>query len=136
MLWDYCAELRRSTLGTTCILKLNENPKTMVDGVDGCHLKGNQKGGQLLTAVGIDGNDNMYPIELATVEGELKETWSWFLTLLDEELGISQNPFAWTFILDKQKCLIPVFDETMPDVAHRFCAGHLNSNFKIEGFGG
>uniref|UniRef100_A0A0V0GKM5 Putative ovule protein n=1 Tax=Solanum chacoense TaxID=4108 RepID=A0A0V0GKM5_SOLCH len=51
--------------------------------VDGCHLKGHQKGSQLLTAVGIDGNDNIYPIALAVVEGELKETWSWFLTLFD-----------------------------------------------------
>ena len=80
MLWDYCAELRRSNPGTTCILKLDENPKTMVNGrkrflrlyvcfaackqgflagcrpiigVDGCHLKGHQKGAQLLTAVGL-----------------------------------------------------------------------------------
>jgi len=64
-----------------------------------------------LTAVGIDGNDNIYPIAFAIVEGELKETWKWFLTLLDEDLGISQNPFAWTFISDKQKGLIPAFDE-------------------------
>ncbi|KAH0669912.1 hypothetical protein KY285_024055 [Solanum tuberosum] len=55
MLWNYCAELRRS------------NPETTW--VDGCHLKGHQKGSQLLTAVGIDGNDNIYPIAFAVVEG-------------------------------------------------------------------
>ncbi|XP_059299219.1 uncharacterized protein LOC132051950 [Lycium ferocissimum] len=163
MLWDYCAELKRSNPGTTCILKLDDNPKTMVKnrkrflglyvcfaackqgflagcrpviGVDGCHLKGYQKGGQLLTAVGIGANNNMYPIAFAIVEGELKETWSWFLTLLNKDLGISQNSFAWTFISDKQKGLILAFDETIPDVAHRFCVRHLHRNFKTEGFGG
>lgn len=115
ILRDYCAELRRSNPGTTCILKLDDNPNTMVKGkkrflrlyicyaackqgflagcrpiieVDGCHLKGHQKGGQLLTAVGVDGNNNMYPIVYVVVEGELKETWCWFPTLLDEDLGI------------------------------------------------
>ncbi|KAH0743227.1 hypothetical protein KY290_031220 [Solanum tuberosum] len=63
-------------------------------GVDGCHLKGCQKGGQLLTAVGIDANNNMYHVAFTIVEGELKETWTWFLTLLDEDLRISQNSFA------------------------------------------
>ncbi|KAL3358882.1 hypothetical protein AABB24_015792 [Solanum stoloniferum] len=117
MLWDYCAELRRSNSGTTCILKMDDNPTMMVRGkkrflrlyichaatkqgflagcrpiigVDGCHLKGHQKGGQLLTSVGVDGNNNMYPVAFAVVEGELKETWHWFLTLLDEDLRISQ----------------------------------------------
>ncbi|XP_060167418.1 uncharacterized protein LOC132598512 isoform X2 [Lycium barbarum] len=78
----------------------------------------------------------MYPIAFAVVEGELKETWSWFLTLLDEDLRISQNPFAWTFISNKQKGLLLAFDEIMPDVAHRFCVRHLHNNFKTEGFGG
>ncbi|XP_055807042.1 uncharacterized protein LOC129875841 [Solanum dulcamara] len=31
MLWDYCAEIRRSNPGITCILKLDENSKTMVN---------------------------------------------------------------------------------------------------------
>ncbi|KAH0672901.1 hypothetical protein KY290_025184 [Solanum tuberosum] len=128
MLRNYCAELRRSNPGTTCILKLDESPETMgflagcrhIIEVDGCHLKGHQKGSQLLTAVGIDGSDNIYPIAFAVVE----------------DLGISQNPFAWTFISDKQKGLMPAFDEIMPDVAHRFCVRHLHNNFKTEGFGG
>lgn len=65
-----------------------------------------------MTSVDIDGN-NMYHITFSIVEGELKETCSWFLTLLDEDLGISQNPFAWAFISDKQKSSVPAFYETM-----------------------
>ena len=30
-------------------------------------------------AVGIDGNDGMYPIAYAVAEAENKETWTWFL---------------------------------------------------------
>ncbi|KAH0645086.1 hypothetical protein KY284_032970 [Solanum tuberosum] len=83
MLWDYYAELRR-----TCKQGFLAGCRPII-GVDGCHLKGYQKGGQLLTAIGIDANNNMYPVAFAIVEGELKETWSWFLTLLDEDLRIS-----------------------------------------------
>ncbi|KAM3245850.1 hypothetical protein P3L10_007617 [Capsicum annuum] len=101
MLWDYCAELGMSNLGTTSSKQGFLAGCQPIIGIDGCHLKGNQKGGQLLTVVDIDGNDNMYPIAFAIVEGELSETWSWFLKLLDEDLGISQNFFAWTFISDK-----------------------------------
>ncbi|CAL8089112.1 unnamed protein product [Prunus armeniaca] len=50
-------------------------------GVDGCHLKG-PFSSQLLGAVGVDANDNMYPVAYAIVELETKETWSWFLELL------------------------------------------------------
>lgn len=81
-----------------------------------------------MTVVGIDGN-NMYPIAFAIVEGELKETLSWFLTLLYEDLEISHNPFAWTFIYDKQKGLIPVFDETIPDVIGSATSTKSSSSF-------
>jgi hypothetical protein len=43
-------------------------------GVDGCFLKGPFKG-QLLSAVGRDGNNNMYPIAFAIVEAEVKDSW-------------------------------------------------------------
>ena len=42
-------------------------------GVDGCFLKG-KYGGELLTAVGRDGNDQMLPLAYAVVEVENKET--------------------------------------------------------------
>lgn len=105
-------------------------------GVDGCHLKGHQKGVQLLIVVGVDGNNSMYPFAFSVVEGELKETWYWFLTLLEEDLRISKNSRAWTFISDKQNGLLPDFNEVLSDVAHRFCVRNLQNNFKTEGFGG
>ena len=42
-----------------------------------CHLRGVLKG-QLLVAVGIDGNNGMYPIAFAICEGKNKDNWSRF----------------------------------------------------------
>jgi len=55
-------------------------------GVDGCFLKG-KYGGELLTNVGRDGNDQMLPLAYAVVEVKNKETWTWFLDLMIEDLG-------------------------------------------------
>jgi len=59
-------------------------------GVDGCHLK-TQYGGQLLIAVGRDGNDQYYPLAFGIVEVENKESWRWFLTLLLEDIGTARK---------------------------------------------
>lgn len=69
--------------------------------LDGCWLKGTY-GGQLLSAVGIDPNDCMFPIAYALVETESKETWSWFLELLGSDLDIDDSS-KWTFMSDRQK---------------------------------
>ena len=59
-------------------------------------------GGILLTAVGIDPNDCIYPIAMAVVEVECKESWKWFLNTLKDDLGI-QNTYPWTIILTSKK---------------------------------
>ncbi|BFG42000.1 hypothetical protein CerSpe_282750 [Prunus speciosa] len=77
-------------------------------GVDGCHLKG-PFSVQLLAAVGVDANDNTYPIAYATVELETKETWSWFLEFLIDDLGPG---------LDR------AFDIVVPQAQHRWCTAY------------
>ncbi|CAA0820099.1 MuDR family transposase, partial [Striga hermonthica] len=49
--------------------------------LDGCHLK-TSCGRILLTAVGIDGNNCIYPFAYAVVEQENKNSWNWFVELL------------------------------------------------------
>jgi hypothetical protein len=49
--------------------------------LDGTHIKTKYRG-QLLTAVGMDPNDCIYPIVVAVVEVENTETWTWFLNTL------------------------------------------------------
>ncbi|XP_073067180.1 uncharacterized protein [Primulina eburnea] len=127
---NYCAELRRSDEGASVILKLtvgddaprfqrlyvcfsackqgfNESCRPVV-GVDECFLKTNI-GGKLLTAVGLDPNNNIFPIAYALVEGETKDSWMWFLQLLNNDIGF-ENEDGWTFMSDKQKGLIPAFE--------------------------
>lgn len=50
--------------------------------VDGCFLK-TKTGGQLLAAVGLDPNNNIFSIGYAMIERDTKDSWMWFLKLLD-----------------------------------------------------
>ncbi|XP_012857918.1 PREDICTED: uncharacterized protein LOC105977175 [Erythranthe guttata] len=153
---SYCEELKRTDTNATVVLKLTEDTEGLrfqrlyicfsackegfknacrsVIGVDGCFLKG-QRGGQLLAAVGLDPNNNIYPICYAIVEGETKETWMCFLQLLDEDIGFEEQ-HKWRFMSDKQKGLIPAFKTLFPGAENRFCVRHLHVNMKKDGFGG
>ncbi|KAG5540314.1 hypothetical protein RHGRI_020523 [Rhododendron griersonianum] len=94
-IWDYAETVRKHNPGSHIIIKTDPDTveptlqrmyfrvSAMKDGflagyrpiigLDGCHLKGIY-GGQLLTAVGRDGNDNMFPIAVALVELESKDS--------------------------------------------------------------
>ena len=69
-----------------------------VIGLDGCFLKTETKG-QLLSAVGRDRNNQMFPIAWAVVEGENQDSWTWFIKLLMQDLGIFDG-LGWTVISD------------------------------------
>uniref|UniRef100_A0A2N9FBT4 Uncharacterized protein n=1 Tax=Fagus sylvatica TaxID=28930 RepID=A0A2N9FBT4_FAGSY len=101
-------------------------------GLDGCHLKG-QYTGQLLTAIGKDANNGVYPIAYAVAEAELKESWEWFLEMLFKDIG-DLSYESWTFMSDQQKGLVPTFEKLMP-VDHRQWAAARATNmaeFEIE----
>lgn len=137
-LYDYCHELLRSNPNSTVKLEVQATNSTVTDyvdipllpsfqrlymclngckesflicrpiiGLDGCFLKG-YYGGMILAAVGRDPNDQMLPIALAVVEGETRDSWTWFLKLLINDLGGQQACKSYTFIFDQQKVLIKV----------------------------
>ncbi|KAK8700563.1 hypothetical protein V6N13_018957 [Hibiscus sabdariffa] len=85
--------------------------------------------GYLLAAVGVDGNDNIYPICWAVVEVENESSWMWFLSLLIIDLNMT-NSYNFTFMSDKLKGLFKVLLEPFPHSQHRKCVRYLYSNFK------
>ncbi|XP_022899371.1 uncharacterized protein LOC111412677 [Olea europaea var. sylvestris] len=145
VLVDYYQQLRLTNVGSTiqlegragefkrlyiCLGGLKEgfiNGCGRVIGMDGCFLK-TEHGGQLLTAVGVDGNNIMYPVAYAMVETENGENWSWFLTLLRDDLRIHDS-HGWTFISDKQKGLVNAIGSLFEHPEHRTCIRHLYNNF-------
>ncbi|CAL8990479.1 unnamed protein product [Prunus brigantina] len=122
MLRDYCHELEDKNPGSTtkmlcefvdgeavfkrlyiCLEPLKRgfkmNCRSFI-GLDGCHLNG-VYGGQLLTAVGIDPNNETWVLAYAVVEMETRESWTWFIDLLAKDVDIV-NSYGWAFISDKQ----------------------------------
>ncbi|XP_062020892.1 uncharacterized protein LOC133737327 [Rosa rugosa] len=103
-------------------------------GLDGAHLN-SAFGGQLLTAVGMDANNTTWVIAYAMVEDETKDSWIWFLELLGKDLDINDGGAGWTFISDKQKGLMPAFDEVVLLAHIKFCMRHMWTNFTKLFFG-
>ncbi|XP_073225673.1 uncharacterized protein [Cicer arietinum] len=96
-------------------------------GLDGCFLKG-YYGGMILVVMGRDPNDQMLPIALVVVEVETRDSWTWFLKLLIDDLGGQQACKFYTFISDQQK--LSAMDELLPRVEEIFCVRHLYNNFR------
>ena len=69
--------------------------------LDGCFLK-KPNCGEILTAVGRDGNNHIFPVAWAVVTVENKNNWSWFLTLLAEDLML-ENGHDVTLMSDQHK---------------------------------
>ncbi|XP_017413021.1 uncharacterized protein LOC108324591 [Vigna angularis] len=149
-IYDYAHELLRCNPGSTIKVKVNsENGHTTFQRfyvclkacknsfiscrpficLDGCFLKRKYKG-ELLTAIGRDPNEQMLPLTYAIVEVENKETWTWFLELLIEDLGDTEVCNSCTFMSDQQKGLLPAMPKLLPGAEHSFYMRHLYANFK------
>ncbi|GJY24777.1 mutator type transposase [Tanacetum coccineum] len=96
---------------------------------DGCFMSGPFPG-QILTAVGVDPNNGTYPLAYAVVETETKESWTWFLDCLGDDLQLARNS-NFTFITDRQKGLVPALQEMFPAAEHRYCLKHIYDNMKL-----
>ncbi|KAL2934726.1 Protein FAR1-RELATED SEQUENCE 8 [Bienertia sinuspersici] len=105
-------------------------------GFDGAHLSGYYKG-TLLTAVGIDGNNEIFPIAYGIVDNESIESWSYFfrnLRLLFRGEGVEKDDF--TFISDRMRGVEAALHEVFPQATRRICSQHLYMNCKTAGYSG
>ncbi|KAK8690943.1 hypothetical protein V6N13_074467 [Hibiscus sabdariffa] len=127
MIYNYLGEIRTSNPGRTTILMLDnrvfmrmyiclgackngyKSGCRPIISIDGCHLKG-YFGGTFLVAIGVDANDNIYPIAYVVVEAESQSSWDWFMSLLAVDLEIESNHNV-TFISDKQKMILEARDK-------------------------
>ncbi|CAI9278984.1 unnamed protein product [Lactuca saligna] len=132
-LWEYSVEIKRANPGSHVEVYVQPQSnsivvferfyvsfKGVVDGwlngcrkvigIDGCFLKGICKG-ELLSAVGRDGNNNIYPIAWAIVNVENKSTCKWFLDNLIDDINEGGNDNEITLMSDGHKgdCYIKPF---------------------------
>ncbi|GKB93249.1 transposase, MuDR, partial [Tanacetum coccineum] len=87
-------------------------------GLDGCFMSGPFPI-QILIAVGVDPNNGIYPLAYVVVEYETKKSWLWFLDCFGDDLELFRNS-NFTFVIDRQKGIIPALAETFPAAEHRF----------------
>ncbi|XP_042753314.1 uncharacterized protein LOC122195466 [Lactuca sativa] len=149
--WDYGHVLMRSNPGSTIRSSVIINPDQTttfhriyvcfkaikygwkigcrrVIGLDGCFLKGQCKG-ELLTAIGRDANNQIYPIAWVVMEVENKVNWKWFLELVSEDLSLDACR-GLCVISDQHKGLVEATKEILPHVEHIQCARHIYANFR------
>ncbi|GJU77103.1 heat stress transcription factor B-4-like protein [Tanacetum coccineum] len=70
-------------------------------GLNGAFMKGAFPG-QVLVAVGLDSNNEIYLLAYALVEAKSKSSWCWFLQCLGDDIDLHPN-LNFTFISDRQK---------------------------------
>ncbi|XP_059315746.1 uncharacterized protein LOC132066454 [Lycium ferocissimum] len=98
--------------------------------IDGTHLYGKYEM-KLLIAVGIDANNNIFPLAYAIVARESFESWTWFLVLLWRHTVRERQGIG--LISDRHQGILQCVQThdwlQPPSTHHRFCVRHLKSNF-------
>nr|GEU37008.1 hypothetical protein [Tanacetum cinerariifolium] len=76
-------------------------------GLDGAFMKGPFPG-QVLAAIGLDSNNEIYSLAYVLVETKSKSSWCWFLQCLGDDIDLYFNS-NFTFISDRQKDSIMLY---------------------------
>nr|GEW52986.1 hypothetical protein [Tanacetum cinerariifolium] len=120
-IWQYRQVVLDSNPGSTCHINLEEKD----DGLT--YFK--RFYGQLMTAMGRDANNQIFPIVWAVVGVENKNNWCWFLSLLSDDINL--NGVAGLIVISNgNKGLLEAMKIWLPDAEHRQCTRHIYANFK------
>ncbi|GJV60961.1 mutator type transposase, partial [Tanacetum coccineum] len=154
MLRDYVVELQSTTSNTTikiadernsdlslpirvfkriyvCLGLLKEgfmSCRRELLGLNGAFLKGPFQS-LVFSSVGLDLNNEIYPLAYAFVEVESKSSWYWFLQCLGGDIDLQPNS-NFTFISDRQKGIISTIKAVFSSEKHIFCVKHIYENIK------
>lgn len=93
--------------------------------VDGTHLTGEHQG-MLLSAVGFDGNENLFPFAFGIVDSENNDACAWFMGELYNALGedYCTNPDL-LIITDRSIPLTNAIAEKFNNACHVYCTYHI-----------
>ena len=90
--------------------------------MDGCHLRRKYLG-TLLSATALVGNNRLFPVAFAMVEGGSEVTWIWFLQHLKEAMETELENI--TIISEQEKGLQGAVRLLFSHAKHRVCMRHL-----------
>ncbi|KAL0533638.1 hypothetical protein IC582_027679 [Cucumis melo] len=92
--------------------------------MDGTFLK-NKYRGQLIVAVCLDGNNQIYPLAFGVVDRETDDSIQWFLEKLKGAIGEVPNL---GFVTNKKTCFSKGISSVFPSAFHDLCVQHLTRN--------
>ncbi|XP_074297884.1 uncharacterized protein LOC141628676 [Silene latifolia] len=95
--------------------------------VDSCFLK-TFLGGQLMAVIGRHGNEPMFLVAWAVVEGDNNKSYEWFFLQLKNSFGEVDGD-GWTFISDEHQSIATMIAKEFPKAEHRHCARHIFANW-------
>ncbi|KAL0533765.1 hypothetical protein IC582_027810 [Cucumis melo] len=92
--------------------------------MDGTFLK-NKYRGQLIVAVCLDGNNQIYPLAFGVVDRETDDSIQWFLEKLKGAIGEVPNL---GFVTDRKTCFAKGISSNFPSAFRGLCVQHLSQN--------
>ena len=102
---------------------------TKVVGLDACNMWG-PFGGVILVVTILDGNGQVFPGAIAVAEGENRDSWVWFVTLMRAAFEMGDGAGV-VVLSNREKGLLNSVSEVLPRAAHSFCVFHMQKN--VEG---
>ncbi|KAL4018522.1 hypothetical protein IC575_022120 [Cucumis melo] len=85
----------------------------------------NKYRGQLIVAVYLDGNNQIYPLAFGVVDRETDDSIQWFLEKLKGAIGEVPNL---GFVTDRKTCFAKGILSVFPSAFHDLCVQHLSQN--------